>query len=201
MMNEQTEQVPKANLETTSSQPNKWWQWVLVYPALAMSLLAAIPTIVETFNSMKYQVPWGQSSVAKEQDDLWRINLSCTSVPLDPLLTAHNIEVDATICQSGDVLVRIFPPSGKKFYKWVALNKVINEQSSMNWFSKNAYASSGQEPILLALNGTIICQKYLSPGRVLRRISVQGQGCFDEVVNTYTGVVESTTPASCDAGC
>lgn len=148
-----------------------------------------------------YAVPFGQSTNAKEQDDLWRINLPCASAPIDPLVTSYNIQVDATICQSGDVLVKIFPPDGKKFYKWVAVNNVINEQAGIGWLINDAHASSEQEHILLALNGTIICQKYLEPGRVLRRVSVPGQGCFDEIVNTYTGAVESTTPVSCNPQC
>ncbi|MDO9107220.1 MAG: hypothetical protein Q7U57_19935 [Methylovulum sp.] len=97
--------------------------------------------------------------------------------------------------------MKIFPPDGKKFYKWVAVNNVINEQAGIGWLINDAHASSEQEHILLALNGTIICQKYLEPGRVLRRVSVPGQGCFDEIVNTYTGAVESTTPVSCNPQC
>ena len=197
MMNTQAEKIEKDN----TIQPQQWWQWFLLYPVLITSLIAAIPTYVEAFKSAKYDVPYGQASNAKEQDDLWKTNLTCASAPLDPLLTAHNIEVDATICKSGDVLVKIFSPDGKRFYKWVAVNKVIREQSGIGWVINDAYASSEQTNIFLALNGTIICQKYLGPGRVLRRVSVSGQGCFDEVVNTYTGVVESTTPVSCDPQC
>jgi hypothetical protein len=105
------------------------------------------------------------------------------------------------VLPSGDVLVKIFSPDGERFYKWVAVNKVIKEQSVMGWIINDAYASSDKAKVLLALNGTIICQKYLGPGRVLRRVSVAGQGCFDEVVNTYTGSVESTAPVSCNPQC
>lgn len=183
-----------------SEHPRKWWQWFLVYPVLASSLIAAIPTYLETIRAKNYDVAFGQSKIAEEQDDLWRTNLECTSAPLDLFVNANNVKVDATICKSGDVLVKVFSPDGKTSYKWVAVNNVIKEEVNAGLISA-AYASSTPQPILVALNGDVICQRYLEPGRVLRRTSVNGRGCFDEIVNTYTGRVESTSPAPCSTEC
>lgn len=191
--------------QNTTAQPKKWWQWFLIYPVLVTSLIAAIPTYVEAFKSTEYGVKFGQSSNAKEQDNLWKINLSCTAAPLDPLVTIHNIKVDATICKSGDVFVRIFSPTGEPFYKWVAVNAVINEKVTvgLGGIISGAYASTNQDPkpMLVALNSTVICQKYLGPGKVLRRVSISGRGCFDEIINTYTGAVQSRIPTACNPQC
>ena len=100
----------------------------MIYPALVTSLIAAIPTYVEAFKSTEYGVKFGQSSNAKEQDELWRTNLSCIAAPIDPFVTMNNIKVDATICKSGDVFIRIFPPTVKPSFKWVAVNAVTNEK-------------------------------------------------------------------------
>ena len=183
-----------------SEHPKKWWQWFLIYPLVATSIIGAIPTYVETLRAKSLNVAFGESKNAKEQDDVWRTNLACASAPLDPFVNAHNVKVDATICKSGDVLVKFFSPDGKTSYKWVAVNNVIKEDVNAGLISA-AYASSTQQPILLALNGNVICQRYLEPGRVLRRTSVNGRGCFDEIVNTYTGRVESTSPAPCSPEC
>lgn len=187
-----------------STHPKKWWQWFLVYPVFATSLIAAIPTYLELIDSKRLGVDYGKSAEAKLQHDIWQENLTCTNAPVDPLVTEYNIEVDATICKTGDVLVKVFAPKDKKFYRWVAIKDVINSyasQSDGHWFVKQAYASGKHENIQLALSGTVLCQKPLTNGRLLRRIQVSGQGCFDEVVNTYTGAVESTTPSACSTQC
>lgn len=183
-----------------SENPKKWWQWFLVYPLFATSLIAAIPTYIETIKAKSIHVAFGQSKIAKEADDLWRTNLECTSAPFDPFVNAHNVKVDATICKSGDVFVKVFSPDGKKSFEWVAVNNVIKEDVNAGLISA-AYASSTPQPILVALNGDVICQRYLEPGRVLRRTSVNGRECFDEIINTYTGRVESTSPAPCSSKC
>lgn len=190
---------PKATDETHS--PKKWWQWFFLYPAFGVAFISAIPTFVEAYRSIQYNVPWGNSSSAKLQDDMWQKNLACTSAPIDPLSTANNVQVDATICKSGDVLVKIFSPDGNKFYSWVSINSVMTTKSSGLNIISQAYAGEVRETIHLALSGNVICQRFLNPGRLLRRISVPGQGCFDEVVNTYTGYVESSSRAPCNPQC
>ena len=204
-----SKQLAKSQTDNRSSHPTKWWQWVFLYPVLLTSIVAAIPTYIEAFKATKYKVPFGQSSSAEEQDDLWKKNLLCVSAPLDPLVTVHNVKVDATICKSGDVLVQIFDPNGKQFYRWVDVDKVISEAN--NGLIASAYAATNEDYWRVRNGGaiiicqrkgsTIICQKYLEPGRLLRRISVPGRGCFDEIINTYTGKVLSTTPVACDPNC
>ena len=187
--------------ENKPARPTKWWQWFLIYPVLVTSIIGAIPTYIEAIKSAKYDVAFGKSSIAIEQDNLWQKNLACTSAPLDPFVTSYNVEVDATICKSGDVLVKVFKPNGKQFYRWVAVEAEIFKAN--NLFGNIAYAATIEEcgPVDLAVSRTIICQKYLGNGRMLRRISVPGQGCFDEIINTYTGEIISTRPASCNSDC
>ncbi len=60
--------------DAAARQPRRWWQWLLLYPALAVALVSAIPTYVEIFYSKKYEVPFGQSAAAKQQNDLWQRN-------------------------------------------------------------------------------------------------------------------------------
>ncbi|WP_141699207.1 hypothetical protein [Candidatus Thiosymbion oneisti] len=197
--------------DDVNTKPHKWWQWVLLYPALFVSVFAAVPTYVETFRSAKIGVQYGESKNAIKQADLWRKNLSCASAPLDPLVTPNNTKVDATICKSGDVLVKIFTPEGDEYYQWVGIDRVITKTAFNVGFIKSAYAgNSDKETILLAStastastasNARVLCQKYLDSSRILRRVSVPGQGCFDEIINTYTGRVESKRAAPCNSLC
>jgi hypothetical protein len=121
-----------ADAEPASPAPRRWWQWFLVYPAVAVALVSAIPTYIELFNSSKFDVPFGQSSLAKQQNDLWERNLTCSAAPLDPFVNEYNVEVDAIICKSGDVLVRVRTPNKKTFYRWVPVDAFPIRSASLS---------------------------------------------------------------------
>jgi hypothetical protein len=200
-----------------SDHPKKWWQWFLLYPVFATSVIASIPTYINLIKSDDSQAKTHSAQSAstennqqekklakmEAQNKLWKANLQCSSAPESPVTTEKNYKVDATICNStGDILVKVYPPKGEAYYRWVALDDIIGDatmQSSgtASWFISSAYAADMQ----LALNGTVICQRYVTQNQLLRRIQVAGQGCFDEVVDTYTGAVVSTTPSNCSAQC
>jgi hypothetical protein len=163
-------------------------------------MVSSFPTFVEFFHSKQYGVPYGQSKEAKQQDDLWKKNLKCTAAPMDGLTTASNVVVDATICRSGDVLVRINTPDNRNFYKWVSVDAVIEQASST--FINEAFASYSSNQLMLAQsNYSVICQRFLGSGELLRRIRDRDGNCFDEIINTYTGAVISSKPAPCNSQC
>lgn len=188
--------------------PTKWWQWFLVYPTVLTAFFAAIPTVAEVFQSKNLGVDFGESKEAIRQNQLWKKNMSCAQTPYDWLKTSTNTLVDATICKTGDVLVRIKTPTIET-YEWVAIDKYHSNKSSLG-FLQNAIAV---EPlnhtniaptninIEIARSFTILCQKWISSSRILRRISTPNDGCYDEIVNTYTGKVERRRSAPCNSRC
>ena len=74
-----------------------------------------------------------------------------------------------------------------------------------NFFISSAHAAragADLNPILLAqANSTVLCQRWVNSWKLLRRISIQGQGCFDEIVNTYNGRIEQRNSATCNQKC
>ena len=193
------------------AKPKKWWQWVLVYPAVATTLLASAPTYLELARSTAFGVPLWKSSDAAEQHELWRRNLDCTTAPFDWLTTPTNIKVDATICESGDVVVRAKVPGARSgeesFYRWVPVSQLVNPVSAFP-FARPAYAANqppvdrkyhDREPILMA-QLRVLCQRWLDRVLLLRRVATP-RGCVDEVVNTYTGYVVRVQPAPCNSRC
>jgi len=202
----------KAKLATAESAPEKsaadkpraWWHWPFLYPAFAVAALSAIPTYIEVFYSHKYDVPFGQSSTAKQQNDLWEKNLSCTAAPIDGFLTDFNIEVDAIICRSGDVLVRVRTPAKQAFYRWVPVEGFPIKPASL-LFSE-AYAADTRQPQRNI--SSVVCQRRLDGSKVLRRVqerpdtnrpkgSPSGDRCFDEVINTYSGQLLQRNEVKC----
>lgn len=179
----------------------KWWQWIMVYPTLIISLLGSIPTIIEKINSIKLGVPYGQSEIAELQNAMWKNNLHCAAAPFKWYKTESNFQVDGTICKSGDVLVRIEAPDKKTGFWWVPVEGII-KGNNMNGLITAANAASDIPPlVIMAQNeAQVLCQRFIADGQLLRRIDT-GQGCFDEIVNTYTGQVTQRSPAACSNQC
>lgn len=178
-------------------KPHKWWQWMLVYPALVISVLSAVPTYVEAIGSAWLDVPFGQYKTAAKENELWKANIECAAAPFDGLKTRTNVEVDAVICRSGNVLVRVKPPEKDvTAYRWVPLDSVHTAQQT-SFLISAAHAQSRHEEIVFAQgNFVVLCQQWVGNGLIRRRIRNMNR-CFDEVVNTYTGQVVNVSPAPC----
>lgn len=189
---------------TSAIKQKTWWQWLLIYPTLVVALLGAIPTFYELYSARSMGVEYGTTKQARQQRDMWQKNMECTAAPFDWLTTPTNTLVDATICRSGDVLVRVKSADQKQFYRWVPVDSIAEEQLALRFtFFSQAYAvAMAPAPVVDSQSGiTLLCQRWVGDGQLLRRIHVPGQGCFDELVNTYTGAVLSNQPAPCDNHC
>jgi hypothetical protein len=177
-------------------KPDPWWKSKLLYP-LAAAIVASIPTWVEGLGSLWLKVPFGQYRTALKEKELWENNIECAAAPFDGLKNKNNIEVDAVVCQSGHVLVRVKSPESRTTYKWVPLETAAGHRAAIPFMS-TAYAQSLGAPVVVAqANFVVICQQWIGNGLIRRRIR-NGDRCFDEVVNTYTGQVVSTNPAPCN---
>lgn len=189
-----------------------WWtrvvDWVTDHPkqasALAGLVVAALPAPVQLAGALLLGVPYADFLPALRENKLWKENLACASAPFDGLATAQNMQVDAVVCQSGNVLVRVKSPNGNTAYRWVPLDSVIDQTAGTFSLISTAQAAgvpaSGAAlvPLLVAGGSTfeVICQQWLGNGLVKRRLQDRSTGqCIDEVVNTYTGKVVSTSPA------
>ncbi|MDA9599075.1 hypothetical protein N9S48_00770 [bacterium] len=107
------DQPDARSTEAQPVKPKKWWQWVLVYPTFIIVLMGAVPTFKELYDSHSRDVDFGTSKIAEMRNEIWRKNMTCGMAPLDPLINDFNVAVDATICKSGDVLIRVTTPTKK----------------------------------------------------------------------------------------
>lgn len=188
--------------------PQRWWQWFLVYPAFAIALVSAAPQWVDKAKAYA----WGVRSAAESKKEalLWQTNASCVGLNSKGFLSPKNIAVDATICDSGDILVHAITPQKKEVFKWLPLDDVVPTQASGGLIGvANAAtlparlggpALSAQVPVVkAALLQVVICTKM--NGRMLLRRIQTPQGCFDELIDTYTGALISRNPAPCVPQC
>jgi hypothetical protein len=192
-----TADPPKTDKPHSPASPNSWWQWILVYPTLAISVAGSIPTAVELTRSARAGVPFGQANAALQQQDLWSKNMLCTGAPFDGLLNEYNVQVDATICRSGDVLVRFWGPQDKKAYRWVPVERFDAKMSSFALIGR-----AMAQPSPRRSNEVVECQWSPEPGWVVRRVREAGtKQCYDERIRTSTGEVVNRQGVSCDEPC
>ncbi|WP_426318534.1 hypothetical protein [Pseudoduganella sp. R-43] len=162
---------------------DKWWQWLLVYPGLAIAL---IPVVTDYL----------KSSEGDKQFALWTKNVSCVEAPFAGVLNEFNVQTSATICKSGDVLVRFIGPGDKRAYRWVPVELFGLRSAGMFNLIGNAMAQAPGS----RQREEIICQWTLPNGWVIRRLKVD-ESCFEEHIWGATGEVRRRQRVDCRAPC
>jgi hypothetical protein len=195
-----------------SARPTKWWQWVLVYPGIAIAILGSIPTGIGIVNSYLHDVPFGSWAEAQKQNELWQKNSECLkSSTFTPIRNRDNVEIWSVVCESGDVLLEGRRPSWELPQKrWVAWNEIAPDRSPGKVFANalsvvvsQAHADESDIKVQsgrIRLAQSLMCQRWVGNGLLLQRIATP-RGCYDQIVNTYNGWVVSNHPAPCNAQC
>src|SRR5205814_2454708 len=116
-----------------------------------------------------------------------------------------HISISASACASRDILVDITYPDDKKVYRWIPFatlepaNTDASSDALLNGINLIAQALAMPPMSTLASESAgasrsdrqVICQRWLNKRRLLRRIRESDNTCHDEIVDTYTGKVES----------
>lgn len=174
-----------------------------MYPALLLAIIGAIPTLSELYNSHKLDVPFGFTRPAEQQHKIWEKNFNCIQQQeFKCIKTNYNVEVGTIVCPSGDVLLKVTPPDSTGIMRWVSLDTFkLNKLSALDFSFDEAFASDLHKKEILAQSYTVLCQRWLNRGLLLRRLRYADGRCFDEQINTFTGAVISRVPAPCDSNC
>jgi hypothetical protein len=210
--------------------PSRWWQYLLIYPTLVVSVLTAAPQWLDKFQALANNVDSGGYREAKLQKDLYAKNLDCTTAPFDWYLNPNNVNLDATICESGDIYVRASSPNKPGSFYFVPVERVLGEEAPA--VPKRVAAADagerfagvvtravmdgdpGAEDLLMQVQlpprplvreqmvvpTSVVCTKFMDSRRVLRHLRTT-QACFDEVVDTLNGRTVSRTQVACRRSC
>ncbi len=188
-------------------KPMKWWQWFIVYPTIATSFFAAIPTVSNYAKSLSLGVNAAEVSDAEAQNKLWIKNADCLlNTKGLSIKTPQAFEVAATVCANGDILLAgKRADSDSQRLRWVPISDVVPPLASatakVDLFSLiPAAMASERRSTMSAQAGQVICQHWVGQGMLLQRVSTPS-GCFDQVVNTFKGVVVSRQNAPCTPQC
>ena len=185
----------------TETKPKKWYQWMLLYPTLAIAVLGSIPTAFETIQSAKMDTKWGDSSKAIEQHGMWQRNFDCTK-DLKPVtvLNEANITVSALVCPSGDILVSgKLPGDTVGNFTWVSLDVVLaGENTSI--LGSLVPSAIAETRVPIDTNWVVLCQRWIDNRTLYTRVAANGL-CYDRYIDTYTNTLLSSTQVNCYSPC
>jgi len=194
----------------------KWWQHFFLYPIFGLAVLSAVPTWfggIERFTT--YLINRGIEP-ATELRLFMEKNPDCVVSPFRWVEVSESTDVDGTICSNtGDVFLRIRTEENRVVYKGIDISKLIpvkiaqiksplmGAHAATSVLSGGAIGSKSNSEFEFAQMqqmAIVVCQKFLNDNTLLRHIRV-GPQCYDEIVNTANGLVQSNSPVACRNTC
>ena len=216
---------PKTRNRRVRSGPVRvpWWHMFLIYPTLAVALITTAPGLLQTAKAFLQNQTTEEYLYAVQQQKFWIKNGVCVTSVYNPDDFANDSSnVTAFLCPTKDiVVVYMNDTNGLPVYAGIEMNFLrkkipFKEVASNEFFGLAAYAAtqsaSDEYPPLNALGdpaeisvaqgAQVICQQMQADGRTLLRHINNGAGaCFDEYVDTFTGMVTSVQQVPCRQTC
>ena len=163
-------QGPKLEPERkpSSATPLQPWQWLLVL-LLAPSTINGLDLYGDMFTRAVNGLPWGEDvKSAKRRDELFSKNMPCVEMKPSWYIAQNGAKIDATICRSGDVLVKVEPPrehNKMPTYDFMSVEALLKRARPISEASSDATKTS-----IAPLRSNIIlavASRQLSESRVL----------------------------------
>lgn len=203
-----------AETDGRKSGPSRWWQWLLLYPTFAIAILTAapqwfdrlVPLFKETF----------QSGYVEETElvDFMRKNPECVASPVVWIEATDQTKVDGTICRgTGDVWLRILGANGLAVYKGIDISTLLQTADNQSTGVVSVAHASEPSPLMsravtsdrrsethVAQQFAIVVCQAFSGNRIIRHLRA-GNSCFDETIDSRTGVVIAKSEVQCRSSC
>lgn len=216
-------ETPAASVER---RPGRWWHWLFLYPATTAALLTAVPQWSDKLFEIYEGLTGTQTTIAeaRRRADLINKNMACLQTP-ELWVTTSRVNVDGTICDSGDILIRASTEDGRRAFDIFETARLLDIQqpqptraaamlldrllAGTAQAAPVSAATAQAQPVAKADSGKrlaqesfviTICQKYVDKRNLLRHVRVDGV-CYDEMLDTYTGLVDKRVQVPCRATC
>ena len=182
-----------ASVSPGSSRSLAWWQWLLMYPGLAVAVLGAIPTVINGLQAIHLGVDWLEVGYAQKQYNLAMNNMECLKKDGNSVNLRDNTEIKAAICDTGVIWVKVTTANNKTGFQWIDLSTIVTETRA-GIVVNEALADSLS--VAQTENTRVLCVFKNSSGKIIRRMNDGPGRCHDEQINPYTGAVTSA-PTTC----
>lgn len=179
--------------------PQKWWQWVFMYPTIVIAIIGAIPQYYQWAAAAALGLPLsGNVKVAQEQETAWERNLDCLRAinHIRPD-SSTNYSIDLVSCPSGDILVTLTPLQNpdRQVSRWI-LTRDLFSRTAQSLFSISAMAQ-GAAPQPGGPVETRIVDTRKDGAIVTRRVQLSDSTCVDQTIDAYTGRRTDQKKAPC----
>ena len=180
--------------------PRRWWQWVLMYPAIAIAVFAAVPQFYDWITAIRIGVPFGKVGDAQEQRSAWERNANCVRA-VDHITpnSETNYAIDLLSCPSGDILVALTPLQNptQKVYRWI-ITKALFTQIAHSSLTTTALAQDTTRTQPSGPRAERVMDTKKQAGTVItRRLQLSDGTCVDETIDAYTGKRLTEKNATC----
>jgi len=187
----------------TSSQPSKssqpWWQWVLMYPTLAVAIVGAVPQYQQWLWAVVRGLPPGSDvSELQAQDSAWQQNVDClTRIQHVTPPSETPYAIDLLTCPSGDILLTVRPlnATAQAVSRWIITNKLFQTAATSGLIS-SAYAQAPTPAPSVAQPISVLDVRKVG-SQVVRRVQLSNGTCVDQMIDSYTGRHLADKPAPC----
>jgi len=190
------------------ASPQRWWQWLLMYPTIAIALAGAVPQYYQWISAAALGLsPFGDVGSAQQQDKTWERNLSCLqSIEHIKPASRTNYSIDLVSCPTGDILVTLTPLQNpdQQVSRWIVTKTLFTQVAESPPLTHVAESSpprvelaqvAGTPPASPDSARVLDIKKVGS--NVVRRIERSDNTCVDETIDSYTGRRLDQKPAPC----
>jgi hypothetical protein len=186
--------------------PSPWWKRILPSAAVIAAIVTAGPLWLDQLYRWWDNIPQPIEQRPEEFGTLWVKNFACTSAPATWLTRAPNIRIASTVCDSGDVFVHAATP-GHDYFSWLTLDNIMKSSAGGGGLIAAQAATLPPGMTVLAQGTTpplpppnVICHRFIDKRYLLRRLQTP-QGCVDETIDMFQGIVVSKKAAPCMPQC
>jgi hypothetical protein len=182
-----------------SDLPQRWWQWILMYPTIAIVLFGAAPQYYLWVSAAAMGLPiFGNVKDAQAQEMAWERNVGCLS-GIDHIKpnAKTNYAIDLVTCPSGDILVTLTPlqTADRPISRWIITTALFSRVAQSYFVSTAAAQDSGTRPT--EQNPVRIIGIKKDGAIVIKRVQLPDNSCMDETIDAYTGQHRAEKKAPC----
>jgi hypothetical protein len=180
--------------------PQRWWQWVLMYPTIILALGGAIPQYYQWISAAALGLsPFADVGDAKQQERTWERNLTCLrSIDHIKPTSSTNYSIDLVSCPTGDILVTLTPLQNpdQQVSRWIVTKTLFTQVADASPPPRIELAQVAAAP-KENVDAARILDIRKQGADVVRRIQRPDNTCVDESIDAFTGRRLDQKPAPC----
>ena len=176
--------------------PQRWWQWMLMYPTIIIALAGALPQYYQWITAAAIGLPiFSDVGDAQRQEKAWERNVDCLR-GIDHIkpTSSTNYSIDLVSCPTGDILVTLTPLQNpdQAVSRWIITKTLFTQVAEVPPPTMELAQVAKERP-----DSVQVLDIKKQGANVVRRIQRADNTCVDETIDAYTGRHLDQKPASC----